>query len=187
MEDIEQYLLMTFPKTKDEFDKAGVIQNRLVRSHLVYWMDQMFQSYVRLGQLDYDRILYHSTTMLSSWAKTGRLYEIQTAINSGQMQQDYAVPGNLYYDILFEAHRLWTSITIEFRNIFIALNLINYPEFILQLPMSAPVEIGGQMVHLIATNDNLNDLMKDLTVNSETILRHIQVFQGVALPPCPCT
>ncbi len=173
-ESFEQDLLRTFPKTKAEFDRVGVIEDKLVRTHLVHWMDHMFQTYVRRGQLDYDRILYHSTTMLSSWAKTGRLYEIQAIINLGLMQPRFAVPGNLYYNILFEAHRLWTSITKEFLNIFTSLNLVNNHEFILQLPMSAPVEIGGQLIHLIATNNNLNNLMNDLMVNSETILSHIQ-------------
>lgn len=170
----EQYLLRTFPKTKDEFDRVEVIGDKLVRSHLVHWMDRMFYTYVRHGQLDWDRTLYHSTTMLSSWAKTGRLYEIQAVINLGLMQPRFAVPGNLYYNILFEAHRLWTSIASEFLNIFIALNLVNNHEFILQLPRSAPVEIGGQLIHLIATNDNLNNLMNDLAVNSDTILSYIQ-------------
>lgn len=71
-----------------------------------------------------------------------------------------------------------TSITLEFLNIFIALNLENDYEFILQLSSSAPVEIGGQMIHLIATNDILNGLMESLAKNSDTILSHIQEFQG---------
>lgn len=176
----EQQLAHTFPKSSEEFDRAEVIP-MMVRPNLVKWIDDMIVRYVYLNHPNQEQLLYYTTIMASSWAKTNRLFKIQLAINLQGMEPADVLPGNFFYDILLRAHQLWTALTRQFASIFMGLNLFYNYEFILELPRSAPVAIGTQIINLISTNEHLLGIMQQLEANADTILHHIQDYQASQL------
>ncbi len=174
----KQYLIDTFPDTPEKFDRVEVLETMMVRIDLVKWMDGMFEQYVTQNDLNREKLLYYTTIMTSSHVKTNYLYKIQAAFNLHHKISINVAPGNIFYDLLFESHRLWTALTKEFVDLFASLGLSDEPEFIFALIKSRPILKGRYIILLIASNQQLMEIMKQLEENSKLIFDHIQIYDA---------
>lgn len=174
----KQYLIDTFPDTPEKFDRVEVLETMMVRIDLVKWMDGMFKKYVTQDDPNREKFLYYTTIMTSSHAKTNYLFKIQAALNLDNKISINVVPGNIFYDLLFESHRFWTAVTKEFINLFTSLRLRYEYEYIFFLLKSNPILKGKQIMLIIATNIKLMKIMKKLEENTKLIFDHIQIYEA---------
>ncbi len=176
MESGAVFFRKNFPKTPEEFDRAEVIHNWMVRIDLVRWMNAILEVYT--NHPNKENLAYYGKIMMSSHDKTNYLFKIQAAINLKAKISINVEPGNFYYNILLEAHQLWNTLTLQFVIIFVRTNVIHDHEYIFQLLQMAPRAIGGEILNLIAENESLMEITNQLKDNLNTIVSHIQSYEA---------
>lgn len=176
----ENYLANTFPKTPEEFDRVRVLSRLFVRNDLVKWMNEMDKRKIDINESDVDRETFSSfvETMWSSFLNTNELYKIQVAKNLDEKVDIHVLPENIYHNVLFNAHKIWTTITTEFQNIFLACNMYHKPGVVLQIPTEPLSERAISIVQAIVENEKLVDIMILLQENSEIMLGYIQLCRN---------
>lgn len=177
MEGPGSFFVIKFPETPEEFDRAEVIHNWMVRIDLVRWMDTILKKYP--DHPNKEKLLYYAKTMISSHDKTNYLYKIQAALNLKAQISINVAPGNFYYDILFKAHQLWATLTLQFVNIFIMTNLAYNHEYIMELPKLSPSDKGRSILNLIVENEFLLEIIKQLEDNLNTTVSYIESYEQV--------
>lgn len=177
MEGPGNFFVNKFPETPEEFDRAEVIHNWMVRIDLVRWMDGMFEKYP--DHPNKEKLLYYAKTMISSHDKTNYLYKIQAALNLKAQISINVAPENFYYDILLKAHQLWTTLTLQFVNIFIKTNVSFGHEYILELPKLSPSDKGREILNLIVENEFLLEIIKQLEDNLNITVSYIELYEQV--------
>lgn len=176
-----ELLVKTFPKTTEEFNNVNVLSTSFLRIDLVKWMDEMVKTHISDSHCDKEKFLWFAKTMKLSLSNTNYLYKIQTAINLDEKIHNNKVElGNVFYDILFQAHEFWTAITNEFQSIFIECSNTNnqHASSIIQIPKNPLSGIGLLVILSIVSNENLMEVIKKLQENSEIILGHIQSWEA---------
>lgn len=185
----EEQLLQTFPKTSREFHGAEILSNALVRVNLVKWMDEM--KHICESDSDREEFLFFAETLRYSFLNTSHLYRIEAGMNwkEAKIYTDVIQPESVYYNILFKAHRFWTIVTTEFRNIFNTIynndmmstssleDQQQRSKIILEIPTNPLSEKSRQLIQAILTNKNLIKVMIPLQEISETIDGCIQTRQ----------
>ena len=180
----EEYLANKFPKTPEEFDKVGVLSREFVRIDLVRWMNEIANKEVNIIESsdERERFSFFAKTMDSSLSNTNDLYKIQAAKNLDEEVHIHISPDNIYYNILFKAHKLWTAITTEFIGIFLKFNVYNKPGFVFQIPTKPLSERAILIIRAIVSNKEIMEIMPQLQENSEIMLGYIQRWQDSRLP-----
>ena len=180
----EEYLANVFPKTPEEFDRVEVISTSFVRIDLVRWMNEIVKKEVHIIESSdgRGRFSFFAKTMDSSFSKTNDLYKIQAAKNLDEGVHIHISPDNIYYNILFKSHKLWTTITNEFVGIFYKFNVYENPQFVFQIPTKPLSERAILIIRAIVSNKKLMEVMPQLQENSEIMLGYIKIWHDSRLP-----
>lgn len=180
----EEYLANEFPKTPEEFDRVEVLSTSFVRIDLVRWMNEIVKKEVHIIESSDERgrFSFFAETMDSSFSKTNDLYKIQAAKNLDEEVDIHISPDNIYYNILFKSHKLWTTITTEFVGIFYKFNVYEKHKFVFQIPTKPLSERAILIIRAIVLNKKLIEVMPQLQENSEIMRDYIQIWQDSRLP-----
>lgn len=129
---------------------------------------------------DKEKFLFFTKTMKISLPNINYLYQIQAAINlDKEAHNNHVLPGNIYYDILFKAHEVWTEITTEFQNIFSPCgNIKDQYTSVFQIPKNPHSGLAILIILSVVSNENLMKVMIKLQENSAIVLGHIESWEA---------